>query len=127
MSNKRKVKIEHDEVVGRFARRLRELRVERGMTQADLALRARVTATYLSKLESAGSAPGIDLVEKLAMALGVGLTDLIPSPSHTSVPAVSREQAQSLFDTLLKKADQQTFALLNPFLALLVESSGKRS
>ena len=127
MSNKRKVKIEHDEVVGRFARRLRELRVERGMTQADLALRASVTATYLSKLESAGSAPGIDLVEKLAMALGVGLTDLIPTPSHSDAPEVSREQAQALFDTLLKKADQQTFALLNPFLALLVESSGKRA
>jgi len=127
MSSKRKVRIEHDEVVGRFARRLRELRVERGMTQADLALRARVTATYLSKLESAGSAPGIDLVEKLAMALGVRVTDLIPTSSLSDSPAVSRQQAQTLFDSLLKKADEQTFALLNPFLALLVESSGKRA
>src|SRR5207302_1736887 len=118
-----KVRIEHDEVVERFARRLRELRVERGMTQADLALRAKVTATYVSKLESAGAAPGIDLVEKLAMALGVGANDLIPIPVPGDRTAGSREQARVLFEALLKTADQQTFALLNPFLALLVESS----
>src|SRR5689334_2386475 len=120
MRNKRKVKIEHDEVVKRFAARLRELRVERGMTQAEVARRAKVTTTYVSKLESAGAAPGIDLVEKLATALGVGITDLIPSPTTADPSAVSREQARDLFDTLLTLADQQTFALLNPFLALLV-------
>lgn len=127
MSNKRKVRIKHDEVVERFARRLKELRVERGMTQSDLAQRAKVTATYVSKLESAGAAPGIDLVEKLAAALGVGLTDLIPLAQPTDPSGAARERARDLFDSLLKKADQQTFALLNPFLAMLVESSGKRS
>jgi transcriptional regulator with XRE-family HTH domain len=127
MGDKRKVKIEHDDVVKRFARRLRELRVERGMTQADLAQRAQVTATYLSKLESAGAAPGIDLVEKLAAALGTGIADLIPVPSINDPAAVALKQARELFDSLLKVADQQTFALLNPLLALLVESSGKRA
>jgi transcriptional regulator with XRE-family HTH domain len=124
MGRKRKVKIEYDEVVKRFARRLRELRVERGMTQADLARRAHVTATYVSKLESAGAAPGIDLVEKLATSLGAEITDLIPIAPIANHSAVAREQARDLFDNLLKTADQQTFALLNPFLALLVESSG---
>jgi transcriptional regulator with XRE-family HTH domain len=127
MGSKRKARIEHAEVVERFARRLRELRVARGMTQADLALRAKVTATYVSKLESAGSAPGIDLVEKLATALGVGVTDLIPISQPADPSATSREQARELFDALMGIADQQTFALLNPLLALLVESSGKRS
>jgi len=121
------VKIEHDEVVERFARRLRELRVERGMTQADLAHRAGVTATYVSKLESAGAAPVIDLADKLATALGVNLADLFPLPLKGDPAAVSRAHARHLFDALLKSADQQTFALLNPFLALLVESSGKRA
>jgi hypothetical protein len=40
---------------------------------------------------------------------------------------VSREQARALFESLLEVADPQTFALLNPFLALLVASSGKRA
>jgi transcriptional regulator with XRE-family HTH domain len=127
MNNKRKVKIEHDEIVERFARRLRELRVERGMTQTDLARRARVTATYISKLESAGAAPGIDLVDKLASALGVGVNDLIRSMNDIDPSVVSREQARTLFESLLKKADQQTFAMLNPFLALLIEAAGKRA
>lgn len=126
MSSKRKVKIEHDEVVGRFARRLRELRVERGMTQADLARRAGVTATYVSKLESGGAAPGIDLVEKLAGALGVNLIELFPAIGRTDSVTAAREQAQDLFNALLKKADLQTYALLNPLLALLLESSAKR-
>jgi transcriptional regulator with XRE-family HTH domain len=127
MSSKRKVKIDYDEVVGHFARRLRELRFERGMTQAELARQASVTATYVSKLESAGAAPGIDLVVKLALALGAQVADLIPSAPEADRAAVSREQAQSLFSNLMKVADPQTFALLNPFLAMLLESSGKRA
>jgi XRE family transcriptional regulator, fatty acid utilization regulator len=127
MGTKRKVKIDYDEVVGRFARRLRELRVERGMTQADLARRAGVTTTYISKLESAGAAPGIDLVDKLAVALGAGIPDLIPTQAVADPTSVAREQARDLFGALLKSGDQQTFAVLNPFLALLVESSSKRS
>lgn len=123
----KKTKIEHAEVVGRFARRLKELRVERGMTQAELAEKADVTATYVSKLESAGAAPGIDLVEKLAVALGVGITDLIPLAMPAEPLAVPREQARALFDALIKTADGQTLALLNPFLLVLAESSGRRT
>ena len=127
MGKNRKKKIEHEEVVARFARRLKELRVERGMTQAELAERAEVTTTYVSKLENAGAAPGIDLVQKLATALGVGVNSLFPDESPDDPTAVSREQARHLFDALLKVADAQTLALLNPVLALLVESAGKRS
>src|SRR5205823_246247 len=102
MGNKQKAKIEHEEVVERFARRLKELRVERGMTQADLAKRAEVTATYVSKLESAGAAPGIDLVQKLATALGTDVADLLPSAPAGPSAEVQRKQAQELFGALLK-------------------------
>lgn len=122
----RTTQLEHEEVE-RFARRLKELRVERGMTQAELADKAGVTTTYVSKLENAGAAPGIDLVQKLADALGAGITGLIPDESPGNGLIVSREQAQELFEELLKTADAQTFALLNPFLALLVAAAGKRS
>jgi len=126
MGNK-KARIEHEEVVERFARRLKELRTERGMTQVELAGRAEVTPTYLSKLEGAGAASGIDLVGKLATALGVPVADLLPDDSSPDPMTVSRDQARKLFENLLKTADAQTFALLNPFLALLAESSGKRA
>ena len=49
-----------------------------GMTQIDLANRAVVTPTYIAKLEGAKVAPGIDLVARLAKALGTSISDLLP-------------------------------------------------
>ena len=63
-------RIRHAEIVELFAARLREVRHSRGMTQAELARQAHVTVSYIGRLESAGAAPGIDLVERLAKALG---------------------------------------------------------
>ena len=114
------------EVVRLFAERLREVRRSRGMTQAELARRAEVSATHLSELENAEIAPGIDLVDRLARALGAALADLLPSTSPPEPLPVLREQAERLFGTLLERGDRETFLRLNPFLALLVESASRR-
>ena len=114
------------EVVRLFAARLRELRRSRGMTQAELARRAEVSVTHLSELENAEIAPGIDLVDRLARALGAAMADLLPSAAPPEPLPVLREQAERRFDTLLEKADRETYLRLNPFLALLVEAAGKR-
>jgi transcriptional regulator with XRE-family HTH domain len=114
------------EVVRLFAERLREVRRSRGMTQAELARRAEVSVTHLSELENAEIAPGIDLVDRLARALGAALADLLPSTSPPEPLPVLREQAERLFGTLLERGDRETFLRLNPFLALLVEAAGKR-
>ena len=113
------------EVVRPFADRLRELWRSRGMTQADLARRAEVSVTHHSELENADIAPGIDLMDRPARALGAALADLLPSAAPEPLP-VLRESAERLFDTLLEKADRETYLRLNPFLALLVEAAGKR-
>ncbi len=114
------------EVVRLFADRLRELRRSRGMTQAELARRAEVSVTHLSELENAEIAPGIDLVDRLARALGAAPADLLPSAAPPEPLPVLREQAERLFGALLEKGDRETFLRLNPFLALLVEAAGKR-
>jgi transcriptional regulator with XRE-family HTH domain len=114
------------EVVRLFAARLRELRRSRGMTQAELARRADVSVTHLSELENAEIAPGIDLVDRLARALGAALADLLPSGAPPEPLLVLREQAERLFGALLEKGDRETFLRLNPLLALLVEAAGKR-
>ena len=44
------------------------------MTQRDLADKANVTFTYISRLEAGASAPGIDTVDQIAKALQVGIT-----------------------------------------------------
>jgi transcriptional regulator with XRE-family HTH domain len=126
MAKKRRVPIVHDPVVRLFADRLRSVRVARGMTQAELGQQAQVTATYVSRLESAKAAPGIDLVARLAAALGTTVTDLMPAAAPPDPLPVLKAQAQRLLAALLQTGDGEAFQQLNPFLALLVEAVGKR-
>jgi transcriptional regulator with XRE-family HTH domain len=123
MAKRRKLRIEQDEAVRLFAARLREVRRSRGMTQAELGRRAHVTASYIWRLESAGGGPGIDLVARLARALGTSSHDLIPEAAPPDPMAVLREQARRLFEALLAAEDRETLLMLNPLLARLVEAS----
>ena len=122
---KRKVQIEHDEVVRLFAARLREVRLSRGLTQAELASRAVVTPTYIGKLEGAKVAPGIDLVARLAMALGTTISDLLPEVESPDSLPLLRGQAQKLAETL-KESDRDTLLMLVQLLARLLESPTRR-
>jgi transcriptional regulator with XRE-family HTH domain len=123
MAKRRKARVDQDEVVRLFAARLREIRRSRGMTQAELSRRAHVTTSYIWRLESGGAAPGIDLVARLARALGTNSHDLLPETAPTDTLAVLRDQARGLFDALLAAADRETLLMLNPLLARLVETS----
>ncbi len=122
---KRRAK-KREEIVRLFAERLRELRLSRGMTQAELARRAGVSVTYVSQLESADTAPGIDLVARVAKALGITTTELLPPESAPETLAVLKDQAERQFDELRKVGDRQAYLLLNPFLAHLLEAAAKR-
>ena len=118
----RKRRITHAEIVRLFGQRLREVRHSRGMTQAELARQAHVSVAYIGRLESGGAAPGIDLVDRLANALGTTLTDLLPRTAPPDPLVVLRDQARRLFDELLRRADRETLQLLVPLLARLLES-----
>jgi len=54
-----------------FAQNLRRLRADGGVTQAVLAQRVGMDRTYVCMLERCRSSPTIDMVAKLADALGV--------------------------------------------------------
>lgn len=124
MAKKKKV-IQHDAIVTHFAARLRELRRARGFSQAELARQATLTPTYITKLENAGSAPTIDTVARLAVALGVGLTDLLPANAPDDPLAILRQQAHRLADALVDGADRETLLMLCPLLARLAESPAR--
>lgn len=113
------------EIVRQFAARLKELRTSRGMTQADLAQKADISPTYISELETADTTPGIDVIARLAGALSVAPSELLPSEEEDSLP-VLKEQAKKLVETLLKSGDVEAFLKLNPLLALLVEDLNRR-
>ncbi len=120
----RKKTIRHDEIVARFAQRLRELRLSRGMSQAELARQAEVTTNYISRLEGGGAAPGIDLAARLAAALGVAVADLLPTTAADDL-AVTRQQAKKLFDELLRRDDRAVLLLLTQLLARLAEATNR--
>src|ERR1700729_1314575 len=120
----RKTPIRHDPIVGVFAGRLRELRRSRGMTLRDLSRKAHVTESYLSRLEGGSIAPGIDLVARIARALGTTVADLLPSDDSNadlSLPVLT-DQAKRLFETVLRGQDPAFFLMVNQILARLAES-----
>ena len=114
----------HAAIVQRFAQRLRALRQTRGLTQEALARRATVTVPYIGKLERAGASPGIDLVEKLASALGVSPTELLPAQEPDPM-TILREQAESRFHSVMVRSDRSTLEMLVPWLALLDDALGR--
>lgn len=60
-----------------FAKNLRKLRQAKGLSQEELAHLANIDRTYVSSLERAVYSPSIEILEKLAHALGVQPEDLI--------------------------------------------------
>lgn len=61
----------------RIARRVRLLRSRRGMSTAELARRAGMHRPNLSRLEAGRHEPSLDILEKVANALGVPVADLV--------------------------------------------------
>lgn len=114
-----KKKIEHADIVRRFADRLKARRLALGLTQAEVARRAEVTVNYVGRLEAAGAAPGIDLLGRLATALGTTAADLLPEDTPPDPTDVLRREARRLFGPLVDTADRDTLQLIVPFLARL--------
>lgn len=115
----KKPRIAHAAIVRRFADRLKELRSALGLTQAEVAERAEVTVNYVGRLEAAGAAPGIDLLDRLAKALGTTTADLLPADPPPDPDDVLRGEARRLFESLIGAADRDTLRLLVPLLSRL--------
>jgi transcriptional regulator with XRE-family HTH domain len=65
------------------ARNLRKLRQSQGLSQEDLAHRADITANYVSSLEREEYAASVDVIERLATALGVDAVELFKRDDPT--------------------------------------------
>jgi transcriptional regulator with XRE-family HTH domain len=64
-----------------LALNLRTRRQARGLSQEELAHRAEIDRSYISALERSVYAAGIDVVDRLAVALGVEASDLLKRPA----------------------------------------------
>lgn len=59
-----------------FGARVRELRADRGLSQEQLAFAAEISTPYVSDVENGKRSPGLDVLARLARALGVTLSEL---------------------------------------------------
>ena len=81
--------------------------------------------SYVTRLERAVSAPGIDLVQRLADALGASVQDLLPTGRTDPLPLL-KEQARLRFESILAQADQPALSLLVPWLTIMDDELAKR-
>jgi len=61
-----------------IGRKLRELREQKHLTQQEMAVRAGVPRTYISRIENARLLPGPLMLHRIADALSVAMLDLLP-------------------------------------------------
>ena len=70
----------------RIAVNVRRLRMERGLSQEGMAELANFHRTYVSQLERCVTNISIDGLERLAMALGVDVTELLGGSKMSQPP-----------------------------------------
>jgi transcriptional regulator with XRE-family HTH domain len=116
---RRKTKIARPEVIRQFAERLREVRRSVGLTQRELAEAAHLSEGYVARLEAGDTSPGLDLLARLAAALNVPLTDLLPAATPAAPLDALRQQARTLCEELTSTADRATLLMLTTLLARL--------
>ncbi|ABI77277.1 DNA-binding protein [Hyphomonas neptunium ATCC 15444] len=63
----------------KFGKRLRQLREERGWSQEEFADRAGLHRTYVSAVERGVRNPTLSVLERLAKALDIKLSELVQS------------------------------------------------
>src|SRR5690606_38633495 len=85
----RRERMAEEPVAERARRRLRELRVKRGLTLEAVARRASIDVSTLSRLESGKRRLALDHLPALAAALGVSADDLL-APLQRPDPRVCR-------------------------------------
>ena len=73
-----------------FAQNLRAARQAKGLSQEELAHLAEIDRTYISSLERCVYSVSIDVLERLATALGVEAADLLKSSPSQSSEMVSK-------------------------------------
>lgn len=65
------------EVNIKFAKRLKTLRLEKALSQEELASLCGIDRTYIGRLERLERNPSLEILQKIADGLGIELTELL--------------------------------------------------
>lgn len=75
---------------------IRKLRLERGLSQGDVEKRTGILRCYQSRIEHGKTSPGIDLLQKMATAFGVRVSEFLPA-SEIQPSSVTLSQGEKEF------------------------------
>ena len=67
-----------DGTMKKVAKKLKSLRLDRDLTQAEIADKAKMSTNYYAKIERGEVRPSVDIYERLAKALKVTASDIFP-------------------------------------------------
>jgi transcriptional regulator with XRE-family HTH domain len=106
-----------------IGRKLREIRDERHLTQQDMASRAGVPRTYISRIENARLLPGPVMLRRIANALDVTILDLLPQNTGGS-PIEGDAYWAALSQVFLELRTQDMVLVLEHVRAFAVNPQG---
>lgn len=67
-----------DGTTKKVAKKLKVLRLERNLTQAEIAEKAKMSVNYYAKIERGELRPSVDVYERIAKTLKVTASDIFP-------------------------------------------------
>ena len=85
-----------------FARNLKKIRKQRGLTQEDLAEMVNVAPRHISFIETARSFPSCDLIERLSAALNADYVSFFENEGN-----ISRIELLENISKITEKLDEQ--------------------
>lgn len=103
-----------------LGRYLRTLRRRQELTQEQVAERAGVHPTFVSRIESGRAMPSLDVLARLAGALGVSAADVLRATLEPARPPVAAEDLREEIGELLASASPQQVRLVRDFVMMLL-------
>jgi transcriptional regulator with XRE-family HTH domain len=107
-----------DGVLENVGPRLRALRTERGSTLGDIAEATGISVSTLSRLESGGRRPTLELLLPLARVYGVALDDLVdtPAPADPRVHGrpITRDDGMTMVPLTRQAGGLQSYKMVLP-------------
>lgn len=103
-----------------LGRYLRALRRQKNLTQEQLAERARVHPTFISRIEGGRAMPSLDVLARLAGALGVSAADVLRVTLEPGRPSAQAEDLRAEIRELLATATPQQVRLVRDFVVMVL-------
>ena len=89
--------------------RLATVRLQKGLAQNDVALRAGIAPSYLSRIENGKVHPTIGTAQQVASALGTDLAEVLKPRSTSRGPCPVTKKGQCLLDLIRPKSSAGHF------------------